>query len=155
MATAPTLVGFIAFVRGVVQIPALVIPDDSPDLVDAFDAAMATVSVSLACAPGFHGAPTTIYTMAVYNFGADFLINYASDQPDRTAMLDIRKAFNINLFAPGVTASSADGGTSQSRLNPEFMKNLTMSDLQLIKTPYGRAYMGIAQQYGGTIWGIS
>jgi hypothetical protein len=39
-------------------------------------------------------------------------------------------------------------------LNPEVMNNLTFADLQTLKTPWGRIYLGIAQDVG-TLWGVT
>lgn len=144
----PTQAGFTAFLRSGngPEIAPEYLPDNSPDIVDAYAVALAWVARELCQSP--------MYALAIYNFGADWLINYATDQPGRKFFTDARVNYNISLFVPGVTASSGDTGTSQSRLNPEFMKHLTMGDLQTIKTPFGRAYMNIAQQYG-SIWGIS
>lgn len=143
---APTQVGFTAFLRTVAGIAVEYLPDNSQDITDAYAVALVWVNQTLAQSP--------MYALAVYNFGADWIINYATDQTGRTFFTDTRVAYNINLFVPGVTASSGDDGTSQSRLNPEFMKHLTFGDLQSIKTPFGRTYMNIAAQYG-SIWGLS
>lgn len=125
------------------------LPDASPDITDAYAVAQAWVAQPISTT-----APPPLYALALYNFGTDYLINYASDQPGRTYFKDLRTSYSISLFVPGVTASSGDSGTSQSRLNPKFMEQLTFGDLQMTKTPYGRAYMNIAQQYG-SVWGIS
>lgn len=72
----------------------------------------------------------------------------------QTYFADLRKQFDMNGFTPGVIASTSDESTSESLLNPDFMKQLTMADLQYIKNPWGRAYMAYAQRIG-TVWGIS
>jgi hypothetical protein len=82
----------------------------------------------------------------------DNLINFAQDQAGQCYFVDLRASFKINSFVPGVITESHDESTGQSLLNPEFMKNMTMSNLQMLKTPYGRNYMGLAQSYG-TLWG--
>lgn len=66
-----------------------------------------------------------------------------------------RKSFKLAGFAPGIISSTSDAGTSASFDNPDFAKGLTLFDLQLLKTPWGRAYLNIAQKYGPTIWGMS
>jgi len=68
--------------------------------------------------------------------------------------LSLRQRFNLTGFTGGVIASSADESTSQSLLNPEFMKGLTLGNLQNLKTPYGRQYMAFAQDYG-QLWGLT
>lgn len=146
--TTPNVTDFTSFLRGVVGIDPLYLPDASPVIGYAFSVSMAIVSTDFAA----YGA--NLYALMVYNLGADQVINYAQDQTGRDYFVELRKSLGINLFLPGVTTSSGDSGTSQSRLNPEFMKNLTLGDLQNLKTPYGRAYLNFAQQ-AGSLWGMS
>ena len=37
---------------------------------------------------------------------------------------------------------------------PKAFDELTIGNLQNLKTPWGRVYLGIAQSYG-TLWGLS
>jgi hypothetical protein len=53
-----------------------------------------------------------------------------------------------------VVSSSADVSTSESLLVPDAAKGFQFADLQYLKTPYGRAYLGYAQRYG-QLWGIT
>lgn len=156
----PTLAGFVTFLRDVVGLDPLVLPDNSPAIPMAYNVAGGLVNqaiFSVGCGPGFTADPTqpSLYAYAIYNLAADRVINYAPDQAGRTDLKDLRQNYSINQFVPGVTSSSSDQGTAQSRLNTEAMKNFTMRDLQTLKTPYGRAYMEIAQDYGPNIWGFS
>ena len=66
--------------------------------------------------------------------------------PDSTYFADLRKLFKINSFVAGVIESSHDATTGQSFAVSDAMKDLTFSDLQLLKTPWGRAYLAIAQK---------
>lgn len=150
---APNLTDFTTFLRNVVGIDPLALPDDAPIIVYAFNGAMTIVNISLACVPTPPGS-WSIYALAVYNLGADTLINFAQDQPGYTVFFDLRRALSINSFVPGVIASSANAPTSETTLNPEFMKTFTMRDIRNLKTPYGRAYLEIAGDFG-TLWGIS
>lgn len=72
-----------------------------------------------------------------------------------TYFATIRRQFKLASTVPGVIASTSDLSTSVSLDNPDFMKGLTLENLQLLKTPWGRAYLSIAQKYGPTIWGLS
>lgn len=144
----PTINDFTAFLRSPVGIDPLFLPDTDPVISTAYTVAISLVNQALMI------PSQNLYNFAVYNLGADFVINWANDQPNRTFFYDLRKSLNIELFVPGVVSSSGDQGTSASRLNPEFMKNYTMRDLQNLKTPYGRAYLAIAQDYG-TLWGMT
>jgi hypothetical protein len=144
----PNQADFTTFLRNVAEIDVAYLPDASDDITNAFIIAKSSVNCQLACLPG------NLYALAIYNLGTDQIINYAMDQTGRTYFKDLRKTYGINLFVPGVTSSSGDASTSQARLNPEFMKNLTFGDLQNLKTPFGRAYLNIAQQTG-TLWGLT
>lgn len=87
------------------------------------------------------------------NPGTAVLLPGASVQEQFFA--NIRRYFKINSFVPGIVANTSDLTTSVGLDNPDFMKNLTLEQLQLIKTPYGRRYLEIAQKYGPTIWGVT
>lgn len=145
---APTIAGFTDFIRNVMGISTVNLPDDSVYIRYAFDVAIEVVNMQLQL------ASPVMYTLAVYNLAGDNLINYAPDQPGQTYFSDIRKTFNITAFVAGVVQSASDEGTSDSLLVPDAFRGLTMSDLQNLKTPYGRQYLGIAQRYG-TIWGLT
>lgn len=66
-----------------------------------------------------------------------------------------RTQFKIASFQPGFVTSAGDQGTSAGFIVPDFVKKLTLYDLQLTKTPFGRTYLQIAQKYGPTIWGLT
>ena len=150
--TVPTQDGFVAFLQGVAAFDPLVLPSNAPVISDAYGYAVAAVDPLLANLSG------NLYSLAIYNLGTDYVVNYAPDQVvsgvARTFFSDLRTQLGINTFVPGVVASSGNSPTNQSTLNPEFMKTFTMMDLQTLKTPWGRAYMAIAQQ-SSTIWGVS
>lgn len=140
--------GFLSFVRGVMGITTTQLPDNSSAISDAYAVSIDTVNLYIGA------ISTTFYNLAVYNLGGDYLLNWAPDQTGQTFFADYRKANNMNGFTAGVVASSADEGTSNALLVPDAFKGLTISDLQELKTPYGRAYLGIAQKWG-TNWGLS
>jgi len=140
--------GFLAFIRNSMGITVAQLPDLSTDIDAAFN-----LSVALVYAPIEQASPL-IYDSAVYNLGGANLIEFASDQTGQTFFADQRKNFNINGFVPGVIQSASDESTSSSMLIPDFMKNLTMADLQYIKTPWGRTYLSYAQRIG-PVWGMS
>ena len=145
--TTPTQAGFTAFIRNVMGIPTSALPDSSPTITWALEIAQTIVNVQLNLVPG-------IYTLAVYNLAGDNLVNYATDQPNQTHFADLRSQLGLSNFTAGVVSSTSDSGTSVSLATPEFMKTLTLSDLQNLKTPWGRNYLAFAQRYG-TAWGIS
>lgn len=95
------------------------------------------------------------YTLAIYNLATDRVINWAQDIPDQTYFSDLRDKMKLTTPAVGTVTSVGDQGSSVSVVNPEFLKNLTLMDLQDMRTPYGRNYLGIAQQFGPDIFGLS
>lgn len=117
-------------------------------IVLSFLIALEVVNETLRVSPG-------LYTIAVYNLATDRLINLQPDSSGQTFWKEQRAKFEIYRTTPGIVNSGSDGGTAAAVLNPEFMQSLTLFDLQTFKTPYGRAYMGIAQNYGPNIWGLS
>lgn len=144
----PTVEGFQKFVTNVMQIPETALPVGSEWISEAFHIAHALVYRAI------RGVSPLLYREAVYNLAASILIQYCPDQPGYTFFADYRKSHGIGTFTPGVISSSSDNGTSQSWLNADFMKNLTLSDLDNLKNPYGLAYLKIAQDMGA-IWGLT
>lgn len=85
--------------------------------------------------------------------GGAMLLSGAAAQSQFFA--DARRVLKLNSFTPGIVGSTSDLSTSVSLDVPEFFKHLTLDQLQLLKTPYGRAYLRLAQRYGPTVWGIT
>jgi len=144
----PTLAGFIAFIQNVMGISSIYLPTTSPVIQMALTIALDIVNVQL------QTASPDIYTLAVYNLAGDNLINFAPDQAGQTYFQDLRTSFHISDFVAGVVQSSGDEGTSTSLTVPEALSHLTLSDLQNLKTPYGRQYLAFAQRYG-QLWGLT
>jgi hypothetical protein len=155
----PTFAGFVAWFPAITGIPLTVIPADSQWLAWGYGTSINTVNPQIAQVPG------PFYLQAVYNLAADWVLNWAPD-PDPPVpyptknrynlpyMAFLRKQWNLGGFTPGVVQSTADESTSESLVVPEQLKGLTIDQLGNLKTPYGRAYLGIAQK-AGNIWGIS
>jgi hypothetical protein len=159
----PTLALFIAWVRTFMAIPATILPDTSVYLAQAFWAAMTITNETLeivgTAEPPVQQYPT-YYAQAVYNLAGDFLVRYTPDDtaltpPNDTYFQTLRTNMNLNAFVPGIIQSSSDQGTSQSFAIPDFIKSMTMGDLQLMQTPWGRNYLNLAQAAGPTIWGLT
>ena len=100
-------------------------------------------------------ASQDVYTLAVYNLGADRLVNYGADLPGGTFFNGQRTLYRLNSLPAGIISSTTDQGTGSSFLNPDFMKGLTFQDLQNMRTPWGRQYLAFAQMYGSAIWGLT
>lgn len=146
--TKPTRAGFLAFLRDVVGIPPNALSDTSVQIDYAYEVALLIVNLKIAC------AIPQLYVLAVYNLGADNLITWAQDKPPSTYFTDLRASFGTNQFTGGVVASTYDEGTGTSLQIIEALKDLSIGQLQNLKTPYGLAYLDIASKVG-TDWGIS
>ncbi|MGK0739983.1 hypothetical protein ACSFCX_06565 [Yokenella regensburgei] len=139
-----SLSGFIEFVRTVLGVTAEQAPDDSPSFSQSYNAAIEWVNRDIAC------VMPNLYSVAVYNLGASFLINYGTE----SVFADFRKEYGLNHFTAGVISGASDNATSSQRLVPDFFKNLSLADLQMLKDPYGRRYLMIAEQFG-SLWGLT
>ena len=157
----PTLAGFQSFVTNVMAVPATAVNINGTDVATAYQIAYDTVNTDLAI---LTDSATTydLYSLAVYNLAASNLINYAQDIPGSptsadglTYFAEIRSQLGLNSFRAGVINATSDVSTSTSLSVPAALENLSIGDLQLIKDPYGRRYLAIAQKYGSSLWGIS
>jgi hypothetical protein len=107
----------------------------------------------LASIPSQPTSPT-IYALCVYNLGGAILLEIAQDDPNSTYWADLRDKLGVNAFTPGLINSAHDQHTSESMMIPNQLQNLTLWDLQLLKSPWGRRYLMFAGQWG-TIWGLT
>jgi hypothetical protein len=169
----PTFAGFQWFVAHIMGIPSASIPTDDY-LQIAYDQSVALTYWGLATIPtpnsGFiwmmnpimpppsiPGTPS-IYAFAVYNLGCAFLLEFAQDDPDadppQTFWTNLRNQLGLNSFTAGLITSAADQGTAESMYIPDAIKGMTLMDLQLAKSPWGRKYLMFAGQWG-SIWGLT
>ena len=156
----PTLAGFVIFIRDVMGISTTFLPDGSPSITYAYNVALMITNPEIGAGIGAPpGSTWNLYALAVYNLGGDRLINYAPDQPSQTFFKTLRGpiadgGYGLSAFAAGVVQAASDESTSDALAVPDSLKQLTLSDLQNLKTPYGRAYLALAQDTG-TLWGMS
>lgn len=146
---------FVWFIQNVMKVPSSALPTSGlttyADITTAYAVALETVDIYIL------NISPLYYNLAVYNFAGDYLINWAQDLPSpscSTFFADTRAQWNITGFKAGVVQSSADEGTSTSLSVAPAQTDLTLFDLQMLKTPYGRTYMAIAQKFGD-VWGIT
>lgn len=166
----PTEGGFVTFVQNVLQPPSYFDPTTSVYVVYAYDFAIQWVTQQLQQVPNLAGPSAwNMYSIAVYNLAADSLINFAQDQPDDPPVPNtvsalnpnglqywawLRSKYDILSFFPGVVQSTSDEGTSASYLVPNQFSQFSVADLNQLKTPFGRTYLGIAQSWG-SVWGLT
>ncbi|EAR4440179.1 hypothetical protein EOG74_22855 [Salmonella enterica] len=139
-----SLSGFIEFVRADVGVTAEQVPDDSSSLSLAYIGAVEWVNRDI------EAVMPNLYTVAVYNLGASFLVNYGNE----SVFAEFRSKLGLNDFKAGVITGAGDNSTSAQRLVPDFFKDLSLADLQMLQDPWGRRYLMIAQQFG-SLWGLS
>lgn len=162
----PNFTDYQTFIINVMGITATYLSPTDPAIAGSLYTAISTVNLQIQCISPW------LYNQAVYNLAGAFLITYASDiphvfatNPDGSQQLDannqpigyfqnIRTKMDLTGQAPGFLQSTADEGTSASFQVPKAMESLSFGDLQLLKSPWGRRYLSIAQQYGA-IGGIS
>lgn len=147
--TLPNQADYLTFIRQGLGIGPAYLPDDSMWIGTTFSMARAMVNDALII------ADATIYTLAVYNFAADRLLHFALDVPGQSYFKDTRATLGLNNFLAGLINASSDQGTSQSLEIIDAAKRMTITDLGMMKTPYGRVYLDFAQSYGPTIWGLT
>ncbi|HBM0952463.1 hypothetical protein ABK735_21550 [Enterobacter kobei] len=139
-----SLSGFIEFVRTDMGVTAAQVPDNSPSLSMAYGGATEWVNQEIEM------VMPNMYGIAVYSLGASFLVNYGTE----SVFSDLRKTLGLNNFKAGVITGAGDNSTSAQRLVPDFFKDLSLADLQMLQDPWGRRYLMIAQQFG-SLWGLS
>jgi hypothetical protein len=151
----PTYSGFLSWVRNVMGVPTQALADDSPTLTWALNVATLVVNKGLIV--------TGMYALACYNLGGDNLVNFAQDVGSPPFNYPgtktpywayLRRKFNTLGFVSGVVSASSDESTSQTLATPEQYTGYTLANLQQTKTPWGRAYLGIAADWG-PVWGLS
>jgi len=159
MDNTPTLDGFVDWVRTVMGIPPLYLPDGSVYFTYAYNVALATVNLRFKC------VPSPIYTLMVYNLGGANLMAWAQDVPgvyyktppngDPIGYFAYwRQQYSLNSFTPGFTTAAYDQGTGTSIEIIDSLKNLTPGQIGLTKTPWGLAYLNWASDWNRP-WGIS
>jgi len=139
----PTFAGFQWFVANMAGIPASEIPDVTV-LQACYDQAINLAYWGLETVPSQSTSPS-IYAFAVYNLATDILVEIAWDDPNGTSTYwtDLRNKLGLNSMNFGIITSATDQ-----------IKGMTLMDLQLAKTPWGRRYLMFAGQWGA-IWGIT
>jgi len=94
------------------------------------------------------------YTLAVYNWAADWLCNWSPDQSGQVFFSGLQQEWNLQTPMTGLVTHAGDQGTESSYAVSKAMQNMTIGSLNQFRTPYGRAYLAIAQSTG-TLWGLT
>lgn len=144
----PNLTDFYTFVTNQ-GVPSSDLPSTSEYLAWALNYAIEVALPGPQIGAGLAGYAGS-YVMATYNLGLHQLLKVAQDVSGNF-FATVRQTYGLTSPKVGVVMASEDQGTSQTLVVPEFFSRLTLSDLDLMKTPYGREYLGYAQMYGSTI----
>jgi len=104
---------------------------------------------------GGSSMPGSVYTLAVYNLGMHQLLKIGQDITPSTFFSGARQQYGITSFVGGVISATADQNSSNAIAVPEAFKNLGFSNLDALKTPWGREYLAYAQEYGPYVVGVS
>jgi len=123
-----------------------ILPDSSPTIEFSYNFAINICTDLLSIIPQIPGQ--FLYITAVYNLAGDTLLTYGIDQTGQTFFKQAQQKYQLNTFVSGVVTFAGDEGTQTSLTVPEAMKHLTIGNLQNLKTPYGRTYLQIAQDFG-------
>lgn len=142
----PSLSGFIAFLRNIVGINTTVLPDNAPVIEFSYNMAINICTDLLVTIPQIPGE--FLYITAVYNLSTDTLLTYAQDQSGQTFFTQVQQKYQLHALVPGVISFAGDEGTQSTMVVPDSFKHMTLANLQNLKTPYGRTYLGIAQDFG-------
>lgn len=142
----PSLSGFIAFLRNIVGINTTVLPDNAPVIEFSYNMAINICTDLLVTIPQIPGE--FLYITAVYNLATDTLLTYAQDQSGQTFFTQVQQKYQLHALVPGVISFAGDEGTQSTMVVPDAFKHMTLANLQNLKTPYGRTYLGIAQDFG-------
>ena len=148
----PNLTDFYTFVTNQ-GVPSSDLPSTSEYLAWALNYALEVALPGPQIGAGLAGYAGS-YVMATYNLGLHQLLKVAQDVSGNF-FATARQTYGLTSPKVGVVMASEDQGTSQTLVVPEFFSRLTLSDLDLMKTPYGREYLSYAQMYGSTIVGYS
>jgi hypothetical protein len=148
--TQPNLADFLIFLSNTVQIPSAALPNDSPWPQYALD-----MAIDLALLPP--SSPGISYTLAVYNGATHILFAITPDQSGQVYFTNARGTGGYGLVQPstGLVVSSSDQGTSSSLAKPQWAEGLTVGQLEMFKTPWGRTFLTWNQAYGPTIVGLT
>jgi hypothetical protein len=149
---APSLADYTLFVYDVAGVSPAYLPSSSPFLQYALNRAL---NIVLNIPSGLSGLE---YTLAVYNCAFHIQLKITPDQVVNgvayTYFLAKRQEFQLLQPVVGLVASSSDEGTSVTNAVPDALAQLTVTDLDFMKTHWGRDYLSFAQDFGG-IWGLS
>lgn len=159
----PNLTDFQSYLTNTVVIPASAWPSN---LIANSPYPQYALNRAIALVPCYSGAVDGItYTLAVYNCATAALFLITPNTQPSTYFSDARQSgvstnfpnggFNLNAPPVGMVIGSSDEGTSSTLVQPEWAKNLTITQIVFTKTPWGQQYLGYLQEAGSVIVGVT
>ena len=122
----------------------------SPWLGYAFDQALA---LTLSVAGGVS------YTLAVYNCAGHIQIRITPDVNGRMneegSFTQMRGTFDLLKQSNGLVEQTSNVDTSSTFAVSDALKQLTLTDLNFMKTPWGREALAYMQDYGPSVWALT
>jgi hypothetical protein len=141
-----TRAGFVAFIRSarivlpsrvIVTVDATALPDNSTDITNSFDYALARVAQIIETLNPID------YGRAVYNLAMHDLIFNSN-----AAIFDeVKLALNLAFQKTGFVQSTSDEGTSTSMALADYLTKQNAAMMELSKTQYGIQYIAIISLY--------
>lgn len=137
----PNIVDFEWFLSNSVQIPPAALPASSPWPQYALTQALHLTP----CGPG-----GIMYTLVVYNCATHILFTITPDVAGQNFFSTARSKEGFSLVNPivGVVAATTDESTTTTLSSPDWTKRITVSQLNFMRTPWGREYLGWIQSAG-------
>jgi hypothetical protein len=156
MNITPTVAGFVVFAQNVMGVPGADMPtnDQMQQALDYASFWVPTDFQNYALPPTLSLNTNSPYVACVYNWAASLLIQFQPDAAGQNFFSTARTSYGIGTWVPGPISSVSNEATSQSMELGDGMKNLTFTDMQRAKDPYGRQALEFLQSIG-TLWGLS
>lgn len=148
-ASTPNLVDFTTFVTNQ-GVTAAQLPPTSPWLQYALD-----YGIRVAIQDTSGCMSPWAYVLACYNGSFHWLLRNCPDQAGQTFFQDARTRYNLSLFTAGATVGSGDEGTSQTLAGSAGVRDLSISAMSFIKTPWGVQFLEYQQAYGPNVVGVA
>jgi len=145
---APNLTDFTNWVYAYIGVTVQALPLNSPWPGYAFNQAQSLV-------PCYSTVSAIQFVLATYNCAGHILLKITPDQQGQAFFAGVRK--DMKLLEPqiGAIVSSSDNGSSNSFAVGDGMRNMTIGDLDFMRTPMGRDYLAYLQDFGPGVWGLS
>ena len=105
------------------------------------------------------GPGGVMYSLAAYNCATHILFAIATDVIGQNYFALKRSSgsggFGLTTPSTGLVGDTSDNGTSVRIEVPDWAKHIAVGQLDLYRTPWGRAALAYLQAYGPSIVGLT